>query len=186
MTLEEQLAKLAEHGITLNEGITIDDLLYSFGRNVYESEPFKVLLSMLGAEVERAPWGRAICSRVWTFDTECIYQTGDYARIVKRLCVMAGQPDLISNIEDFVDLDAETAWLRYMIDGREQTWSLEVNDDWADTLTLVQIMADIEREGYRFYAKNAGQTMTLYYLDAAIAAEINAISNNILQPITPV
>ena len=180
MTLEEQLAKLASCGIKLNDGITIDDLLYSFDRDAYESKPFDLLLFMLGAEVEREPWGRQICSRVWNFDTECINQTGDYVSIVKRLCDVAGQPDLISNATDFVDLDSGKAWLKYTIDGNNREWPIEVNDDWADTLTLSYVMDEIERDGCRFYSKDNGQAMILYYLDAETAAEINKLSNNSL------
>ncbi|WP_279239794.1 hypothetical protein [Scytonema sp. UIC 10036] len=40
MTLEQQLEKLAELGLTLNEGVTIDDLLYSFDREDYEKNLF--------------------------------------------------------------------------------------------------------------------------------------------------
>lgn len=185
MTLEEQLEKLASCGITLNDGITVDDLLYSFDRDVYESKPFDLLLFMLGAEVEREPWGRNICSRVWNFDTECITQTGDYVSIVNRLCEVAGHPDLITNATDFVDLESGKAWLKYTIDGKNREWPIEVNDDWADTLTLSYVMDEIERNGNRFYSKDNGQAMILYYLDAATADEINRLSNNSLTPVIP-
>jgi hypothetical protein len=78
MTLEKQLAELNRLGLNLADGVTIDDLLYSFGRQEYEKKPFDLILFVLGIEVERKPWGRPICSRVWNFDTECINGTGDY------------------------------------------------------------------------------------------------------------
>ena len=185
MTLEEQLDKLATLGITLNDGVTIDDLIYSFDRESFESEPFDLILFALGTEVEREPWGRAVCSRAWNFDTECISQTGDYVEIVERLCVVAGQPGLISNATDLVDLDTGSAWLKYTIDGKERDRSIDVNDDWADTLTLSYVMSDIERDGKRFYAKDNGQAMILYYLNAESAAEINRLSNDALAPVIP-
>ncbi len=40
MKLEQQLAKLAEFGLALDPGITIDDLNHSFKREDYEQEPF--------------------------------------------------------------------------------------------------------------------------------------------------
>ncbi|MEZ6126303.1 MAG: hypothetical protein R3C49_24515 [Planctomycetaceae bacterium] len=183
--LENQLKRLAACGITLDDGVTVDDMLYSFDRDAYESEPFGLLLFILGAEVEREPWGRPFCSRVWNFDTECIYQTGDYVRIVTRLWKVAGQPELITNVADFVDLQSGKAWLKYSIDGNDRDWTVEVNDDWAETLTLSYVMDDIERDGFRFYSKNNGQAMILYYLDAGTAAEINELSNNSLQPVIP-
>lgn len=183
VTLEEQLAHLAELGLKLDDGITIDDLLYSFDREEYEKQPFDLILFVLGIEVERAPWGRPVCLRVWNFDTECITSTGDYVCIIKRLCQVAGQPDRLTEISDFVDIDAGKAWLKYKVDGIERNWPIEVNDDWADTLTLNYVMDDIERDGLRYYFKDNGQAMVLFYLDADKAAKLNRLSNNGLKPV---
>ena len=183
MTLEQQLEKLAELGIRLDDGISIDDLLYSFGRAEYEETPFKLILFVLGIEVERAPWGRSICSRVWNFDTECINSTGDYARIVKRLCHVAGKPDCLVDISDHVDIEAGEAWIKYQVGDAERTWDAEVNDDWADTLTLSYVMEDIESEGQRFYSMDNGQAMVLFYLDSKTASELNRLSGNVLKPV---
>jgi hypothetical protein len=183
MTLEQQLAKLAELGLRLDDGITIDHILYSFGRKDYEERPFDLILFVLGIEVERAPWGRSVCSRVWNFDTECITSTGDYVRIVKRLCQVAGQPNCLKDVSDFVDIDAGKAWLKYKVGGTERNWPVEVNDDWADTLTLNYVMDDIERDGHRFYFKDNGQAMVLFYLDSKTAAELNLLPNNALKPL---
>ena len=185
MTLEQQLESLAELGLTLNDAVTVDDLIYSFGRESYEERPFDLILFMLGAEVEREPWGRSVCSRVWNFDTECIYQTGDYVAIVKRLCDVANCGNRITSIEDFVDVDAGKAWLKYTIDGTERHWPIEVNDDWADRLTLSYIMDDIERDGFRFYFKDNGQAMILFYLDDSTARKLNELSNNALEIVNP-
>jgi hypothetical protein len=183
MTLEQQLATLADLGLKLDDGITVDDLLYSFGREDYEQRPFDLILFVLGGEVERAPCGRSFCSRAWDFDTECIYSTGDYVHIVKRLCQVAGQPDCLTDVSDFVDIDAGKAWLKYKVNGTQQNWPVEVNDDWADMLTLSYVMDDIERDGRRFYFKDNGQAMVLFYLDAATAAEVNRLSNDALKPV---
>lgn len=183
MTLEEQLDALSEFGLTLNDGITVDDLLYSFGREAYEEKPFDLLLFMLGGEVEREPWGRPSCSRVWNFDTECISETGDYVEILKRLCDVADKPGLITDVEDFVDFESGKGWLKYRIDGSERHWSVEVNDDWADTLTLSYVMDDIERDGFRFFYKDNGQAMILFFLDEPTANELNRLCDNSLQPV---
>jgi hypothetical protein len=183
MTLEQQLAKLAELGLKLDDGITIDDILYSFDRKGYEEQPFDLILFVLGIEVERRPWGRSVCSRVWNFDTECITSTGDYVRIVKRLCQVAGDPDRLTNVSDFVDIDAGKAWLKYKVGGTERNWPVEVNDDWADALTLNYVMDDIERDGNRFYFKDNGQAMVLFYLDSKRASELNRLSNNALKQV---
>ncbi|HEU5118745.1 MAG TPA: hypothetical protein VFT74_19275 [Isosphaeraceae bacterium] len=181
MTLEQQLARLAELGLQLDEGITIDDILYTFGRTEYENQPFDLLLFVLGIDVERAPWGRPICSRVWNFDTECITSTGDYVRVVKRLCLVAGQPDYLKDVRDFVDVDAGKAWLKYRVEGTHRDWPVIVNDDWVDTMTLSYVMDDIEHDGRRFYFKDNGQAMVLFYLDSETAAKLNVLSNNALK-----
>jgi hypothetical protein len=183
ITLEQQLAKLAELGLNLDYGITVDDILHSFGREEYEEQPFDLILFVLGIEVERAPWGRLVCSRVWNFDTECINSTRDYVRIVKRLCRLASQPDRLEEVRDFVDIDASKAWLKYKVDGTQRDWLVEVSDDWADTLTLNYVMDDIERDGRRFYFKDNGQAIVLFYLDAHGATELNRLSNDALKPV---
>ena len=149
MKLEKQLAKLAELGLALDPGITIDDLLHSFDREEFEEEPFDLVLFALGIEVEREPWGRAVCSRAWNFDTECIHQTGDYVRIVKRLCRVAGEPDLLREVSDSVDLEKKDARLQYKVGDLERNWKVAVNNDWIDPETIAKIMGDIERDGRR-------------------------------------
>ena len=183
MTLEEQLAKLADLGLKLDDGVTVDDILYSFRRQDYEERPFDLILFVLGIEVEREPWGRSVCSRVWNFDTECIGGTGDYVSIVKRLCRVAAQPDCLQDVSDFVDIDSGKAWLRYKVNGKERNWTVEVDDDWADGLTLNYVMDDIERDGRRFYFKDNGQALVLFYLDSRAATELNRLSNNALKPV---
>jgi hypothetical protein len=183
MTLEQQLALLADLGLKLDSGVTVDDILYSFDRKDYEEEPFDLILFALGMEVEREPWGRAVCSRVWSFDTECISSTGDYVRIVRQLCRIAGQPDRLKEISDFVDLQSGEAWLKYKFNGTERNWRVEVNNDWADMPTLGYVMDDIERDGRRFYFKDNGQGMVLFYLDSKTAAELNRLSNNAVKPV---
>lgn len=183
MKLEEQLATLANLGLELDEGVTVDDLVYSFGREAYEEEPFDLILFVLGIEVEREPWGRSVCSRAWNFDTECINRTGDYVEIVNRLCRISGKPDRLKELSDFVDIDTGQAWLKYKVNDTERHWTVEVNDDWADTLTLRYVMDDIEQDGYRFYYKDNGQAMVLFFLDPQTAAELNKLSNNALAPV---
>lgn len=181
--LEVQLAKLDALGFKLNDGITIDDILYSFDRKEYEKEPYDLILSVLGSDVEREPWDRPICSRVWSFDTECINETGDYVRIVKRLCQLTGRADCLTDVSDFVDLEAGKAWLKYKVDGKPRHWRVKVEDDWVDIAVLTTIMKDIERDGHRFYFQGEGQGMLLFYLDAKQLADLRRLTNISLKPV---
>ena len=181
MTLEQQLQTLAEIGIQLNEAITIDDLLYSWGREEYEKNPFDLVLFMLGSEVEREPWGRRICDQAWNFDLERIEDDGAYVEIIENLCRVAGMPGLITDLEDSVDLENGEAWVRYTMDGQQRHHTVAVNNDWADTDTVSAVMEAIERDGKRFYAKDNGQAAIWFYLDADTAAKLNQLTGNALR-----
>ena len=183
MSLEAQLETLSRFGITLNRGITIDDLLFSFSRPDYEMQPFHLVLSTLGAEVERAPWGRAFSDRVWNFDTECIGGTGDYSAIVKRLSRLSGDPAHLSDVEDHVDIAAGEGRVAYTVDGTRRDLRAKIDSDWADTGVVARIMDDLERDGHRFYVKDRGQAMLLFYLTDAAAGEINTLMGGGLRPV---
>jgi hypothetical protein len=151
ITLEEQLAALEKLGLRLDEGVSIDDVLYSFSREQYEKQPFDLILFILGAEVERAPWGRPFCSAVWDFDAECVGQTGDYVSIVERLCKVARKTGYLTEIADFVNLEDGEAWLKYVANGTPRHVKLKVNNDWADVRGITNVMIDIESDGYQGY-----------------------------------
>lgn len=184
MKLEQQLATLAEMGIALAPGVTIEDVVYSFPREDYEAKPFDLILFTLGAEVEREPWGRPFCERVWNFDTECITGTGSYVAIARRLCRVAGRPDAFRDVRDHVDLDSGEAWIEYTVDGKPRRWDIEVQDDWADTMVTAYMMNDLERDGHKFRARDNGQAMVLYYLDDGAARRLSELAGTPLTTVT--
>ncbi|OJJ20615.1 hypothetical protein BKI52_16615 [marine bacterium AO1-C] len=184
MILEQQLEKLADIGLHLNPDVSIDDLMYSFEREAFENTPFDLLLFTLGMEVEREPWGRRVSNHAWDFDTECIYQTGDYVTIVKNLCRLSGNENYLKDVSDYVNLNAQKAWLKYTREGQPYHMNVEVNDDWVDTMAMSNIIEDIERDGKRFYFKDNGQAMIIFYLDEKTAQELNKLSNNALEPLS--
>jgi hypothetical protein len=127
MKLETQLEKLAELGLVLNPEIAIDDLLVSGTRQAFEDKPFELLLFAFGNEVERAPWGRRICNRVWSFDPECIVSTGDYVNIVHKLCLLSGDPEYLTDVVDYIDLDTGECWLEYTVRDKRQHWTIDAS-----------------------------------------------------------
>lgn len=179
--LEHQLETLEQLGLTLNEGVTVDDLLYSFDRQEYEARPFDTILFMLGSEVERAPWGRNVCDRAWNFDVECIDDSGSYVTIVENLCRVAGALGRITDLDDFVDIENGEAWLKYTIDGKIRYYTITVDNDWADPETIIAVMEDIERDGKRFYGKDNGQASIWFYLDKDTAEKLNSLTGNALK-----
>ena len=184
MNLEEQLATLRELGIELAPGINIDDMLYSFPRESYEAKPFDLVLFILGAEVEREPWGRRFCTSVWNFDTECIDGGDAYVKIAKHLCRVACRPDAFSDVRGHVDVENGAAWIEYLLEGKHRRWDAEVNDDWADMLTVAYMMGDLECDGRKFRAKDNGQAMVLYYLNDADARRLSELAGEKLTTLT--
>ena len=71
------------------------------------------------------------------------------------------------------------------MNGTERHWNVEICDDWADMLTVSYVMDDIQRDGRRFYCIDNGQSMVLYYLDAATVAELNRLSSGAFKPVIP-
>jgi len=124
MQLEQQIKLLSDCGIPLNEGVTVDDLLYSWGREEYEGQPFELLLITMGGELEsrltaREPDERGTSfasDHIWHFDTECIEGPGSYVRIAERMAVLADGDLPLENIADSVDLEQEVAWLSFTLD----------------------------------------------------------------------
>lgn len=180
ITLEAQLKTLDGLGLSLNQGVTIDDLLYSFGREAYEDEPFDLVLFILGAQVEREPWGRDFSDHVWHFDTECIVDTGDYVTIAQKLCALSGVPHRLQDLVDCVDHGANEAWIKYRVDGKERHWKIDLMDDWADMLTISYLIDDIEQDGKRFYFKDNGQARLMFYLDEDTATQLNKLTDGAL------
>lgn len=181
--LEQQLETLGRLGLKLNDGITIDDLLYSFSREEYERRSYSLLLFALGIDVEREPWGRPICSRAWNFDLESIGGTGDYVRFVRRCCDVAGLPrDHFSGLSDLVDRETGDAWLKYVRpDGEHRQWKAKILGRWADPKLVAGVLTDLQTSDRFFYFKDNGQAMVLFFLTPATAAEINRLSGGALK-----
>ena len=182
MQLDQQLQVLDESGLRLDEGVTIQDLLHSWGRDAYERKPFDLIFAAMGSEVEREPWGN-VCSSVWHFDTECIYMPGDYVQIAKRLALLSGDPHYLTDISDQVDLAQGSAWLKYTVSGIVRFWTADVHDDWVDMMVLFYLFDDLARDGHQFYCIPNGQTMTLFYLDAGAAQKLGKLTNGNLKPV---
>jgi hypothetical protein len=182
--LEDQIAALANAGLVLAPGRTIEELLQSWSREDYEADPWNLLLFMYGSEVEAEPWGRAFCERGWNFDMECLEQAGDYARVFQQIVRITGGRDLVTNLSDDFSPDAETAAIRYTVMGQARTLRARVDNDWADPEAVEAFVRDLEaaaKGAPRFWAADNGQASVLFFITKAEAAKINALSPGILQ-----
>ena len=179
MRLENQIDALSEIGLLFNEGVTINDLLNSFSREAYESEPFDLILFVYGIEIEEAPWGRFICNQAWNFDAEAIEGDGSYVEIVKQFHRISGKGKRIEELSDRVDFEESHAELNYTVDGVKRTFKPILNDDWVDAQVMEEIMNDLCQPGYDFYPKDNGQATVWFYLSKTQALALNSLANNV-------
>ena len=136
--LEAQLQVLATCGIKLNRGITAKDvrevgLGFGLSREEVATERphYLEVLERMGFETYKPPH-RMLSDGIWRFDVECIYKTGDYVEIAKRIRALAGGSLPLKRIKDRIDSKSGTAWLEFDLEGRRVRWDLRVHRDWVD------------------------------------------------------
>jgi hypothetical protein len=144
LSLGEQLEVLASCGVRLAVGVDPAALTISFEPALFEADPFRLALTVMGSEAEderqAGPSGFP-SDDIWHFDTECIENDGDYARIAARMATLANGGLPFESIRDRVDVEGGAAWLEFTLDGARHHWDAHVEDDWVDTKMLGRIAA---------------------------------------------
>lgn len=183
--LETQIAALNDAGLAMASGRTVEELLTSWPREQYESDPYGLLLFMYGSEVEAEPWGRYFFDRGWNFDMECLEGAGDYVRAFTQIVRITGQPERVTEMSDNFDFRAETCEIRYTINGQGRTLSARIDNDWADPKAVAAFVRDLQTaigDGRRFWAADNGQASVLFFLTDAEAARVNSLRKDVLVP----
>ena len=176
--LEEQLERLGEFGITLNQGMTVDDLLISFPRQSYESEPYQLLLTMLGGEKEEEPYER-ISDHIIYLDTECIENKGDYVKIAEMIDKLTGGELGLKDLEDEIETASGKARLSFKIEDKSYEWHATVNDDWLDPHILTkfaQLFLERGMEGRLCCHYFEGQDQLLLYIKPEQLDKLNQLT----------
>jgi len=150
--VEEQIKELAACDIHLREGISVEDLLESINVSDYEAAPYRALLEAMGGPISATVLLDG-SPDIWHFDTECIEDEGDYARIANKMKELAQGALPLENITDHVDLEGEVAWLSVDLDGVTFKWDADVNTDWVDP-AILSLLAELLR------SRNAGRRFT--------------------------
>lgn len=182
--LELQIARLADAGLLMVPGRTINELLLSWPREDYEDDPYNLLLFMYGSDVEEEPWGRPFCERGWNFDMECLAEAGDYARAFTHIVRITGRPGLVTDLSDDFNPHAGTATIRYTINGSARVLKAVVDNDWADPEAVAAFVKDIEAgvsDGRRFWAADNGQASVLFFITEDEANKVNALRPGVLE-----
>jgi len=179
MKLEDQIKKLADFGLPLNDGIEINHFLLSWSRDEYEEKPFELILSVYGMEVEADPAGRFFCNRAWNFDHECIESSGDYVAIVKHLHRITGQRKVLTELSDRVDWETQSANLQYSIDGIHRNFDLQMNNDWVDPEVAQTVVNDFSGNGVHLFSIDNGQAEVWFCMEPQHASSLNALAGNV-------
>lgn len=159
MTIEEKLEHLDRCGLRLSEKIGIQDLTEIWGRETLDEPGFGAALVCLGMTQEVPPWAPH-CENLWHFDTECIYDKGDYVAIAKRMSEMTGGSLVLSNLDDHIDVENGEAWLRFQCAGKPVHIDCEVDDDWVDCSVFdhfVKLLAECDPNKVFIYYDLGGQ-----------------------------
>lgn len=130
--LEDQLATFAASGIKLRPGHTINDLLNSYSRENFESEPYRLLAVVLGDDLEGPPYGRHFSDELWHLDTECIEGDGSYIRIANRIQNLCKGALPMQNVTDLVDTEADSGWLEFTLSNKTIHIDVKLQEDWLD------------------------------------------------------
>lgn len=161
MKLQDQIMTLRNIGLSLNEGVTIDDLRISFDDAEYEKDHYGLLLHMLGTEIEAKPFGRKFCDYAKNIWMQCIYQSGDYTSLISDLSNFAGSTR-VTVISDRVSEGA--AYLSYRVGSDIHEFSHQIESHTFDPMLFVRLMTDIQGDGKAFAVKPDGYAMELFYL----------------------
>lgn len=148
ITVEQQYKTLSLCGIKLRPGFSVEQLAVAHDPETFEEEPYTLLLSLMGQELDVEPYENA-SDDIWCFDFECIEDHNDYVRIAKRLRDLAGDKFPLEDIKDFVDVENQKASLSFRLDGKDYEWTASVVNDYADPEILskfAKLFADRQSE----------------------------------------
>ena len=127
----EQYEIFRKLGFELNPNADISDIDRWGSRTKFEEKPFELMYITLGLFLEREPWS-PITNRCWYFDTEAIEGEGSYSRIIKNIQRLTHRELNFENVEDYVDMEGEVAWVSFILNGDKYKWDLNVYNDWID------------------------------------------------------
>lgn len=161
--MEAKLATLKKCGIDFTPPYTVKDLLESYSRQELEKPGYDWVLIGLGSS-EEEPF-RKLAVNVWYFDTEAIFESGDYKLIAERLVEMTQGSLELQNIKDHFDPEKPELFLSFTFKGRPMKINLRLNDDWVDTMLFTRFVELLKESDpskiYLYYDLDGGQDCVL-------------------------
>ena len=163
LSVEEQLETLQALGFILNEGIDrIEIIEIAETLNAKNTEPYTILYAVLGCLSEES--GIPFTDHCWDFDTEAIEDHGAYVEIVDNISRITRGALRFENVEDYVDIEEEIAWVSFTCEGDNYKWDLIVDDDWVDARLfdkMQELAVKYNTKGKFTYYNTGGQDFVL-------------------------
>ncbi|KRE34366.1 hypothetical protein [Paenibacillus sp. Soil522] len=180
ISIEEQLANLGRVGITLKVNIEIRDIL-DFKIRDYEERPYIHLLMSMGRERDSVEFNSDLypTNDVWCFDRECIEGHGDYVQGLKRIAVMVEPAISVTDIQDYVDIEAGEVWVAFNANGTNYRYSLSVQDDWLslEIFTIFSELLAASGSSKRFFFSDTGNEILVVLIERNQFHQLNKLIN---------
>ncbi len=155
----DQLAVLVAHGLRLRSDVDPAEALALIAPYELTSQPYVAVLSRVaqqpGFDEVVEPGAAAVNAAA--LDTEFVEDPDAYERPVRFLAAVCGRSDRISDITSTIDVEAEEGTVSYRVDGRLQTWDVEVAGDWADRMVLSYVLDDLLGDDQDYVLFSSGQ-----------------------------
>jgi hypothetical protein len=145
MSLYAQLDQLARCGIVPMSGVGVSDLLSRNPERQYETDPFRLLLTVLGEESNDSP-GTPLSEQVWHLRVGCVAGPGDYTRIAQRMSLLAQEALPMTDISDEFDWAAGVVWLRFRLRGQPFDWPARIREHWIDPALFSRFVLLLEAQ----------------------------------------
>lgn len=188
-SLEEQIITLKQLGFTFNvyDEQLIHSLLNHFERDVYEDDPYSLLLTICGAELsDKEDKELRLSNEILNFDTECVEDERIYDYLVDQFTQLSNGKFVLANVKSLVDFDNEIAKITFEYEGSIYDWEIAFNHDWIDFNLLRKLgnLAYLNKDSKHYYCFNDGQHLTLIYCDRATVKKLNRLMKNIFVLLT--
>jgi hypothetical protein len=183
ISLEEQIHTLKQLGFIfslVDDKDLIDSLILHFERDIYENDPYGLLLTVCGAElIDEEDRVIRLSSDIWNFDAECVDDEKIYNSLVNQFTQLSKGKFVLKNVESSVDFDDEIAKISFEYNGVKFNWDIIFEDDWVD-FDLLRKLGKLasKSDSKQYYYFNDGQHLTLIYSDRETVKKLNCFMKN--------
>jgi hypothetical protein len=170
--LSQALDEIESYGIMLHSSVPRKLADWPCDLELLDDDVFFNVLGIMAAEGRVSHDSLPVGSRGFYLDFEGVYGDGSYSLIVEGFAFISGQSYRLSDIEDYVDVDAREVWVKFKLDDRLVALYPKINRDWICPETVSKISKLLKPKGAKFFAINLGQSLAFYCFPTRIAKKI--------------